>query len=221
MAPVTRTRQPPVCRRAGHEFRHPGNGSPARSRLGRVVSCQFREPGRYILHSRKTDSRQDRSRGSLSRSRPNRSPAFSAMWHRKSRRSPTTARSAPCWSVMLAFEAPLDAPFDAAKCETGPIGWMARNASKPGRAGRNLGAAGPMPTGRAPISRCSPTWSQRPAWRIPGDRARARTSIPGGPSLAFREGRASRSRPRLNLPQPAGAFCMWGLGAGAASRRPG
>ena len=44
-----------------------------------------------------------------------------------------TARSAPCWSVMLAFEAPLDAPFDAAKCETGPIGWMARNSSKPQR----------------------------------------------------------------------------------------
>lgn len=40
----------------------------------------------------------------------------------------------PCWSLMLAFERPVDVPFDAAKVVgDGPISWIARNSSKPGR----------------------------------------------------------------------------------------
>lgn len=43
------------------------------------------------------------------------------------------ARSAPCWTVMLAFDGPPECPFDAARVETGPLSWIARNASKPDR----------------------------------------------------------------------------------------
>ncbi|MEM6257837.1 MAG: FAD-dependent oxidoreductase [Planctomycetota bacterium] len=40
----------------------------------------------------------------------------------------------PCWSLMLAFDKPIDLPFDAAKIAgQGPISWLARNSSKPGR----------------------------------------------------------------------------------------
>ena len=41
--------------------------------------------------------------------------------------------SAPCWAVLLAYDAPLDAGFDGAKILNGPLSWIARNASKPGR----------------------------------------------------------------------------------------
>ena len=43
------------------------------------------------------------------------------------------ARSDPNWTVMLAFDQPVDAPFDGAKITEGPLGWIARNSSKPGR----------------------------------------------------------------------------------------
>lgn len=39
----------------------------------------------------------------------------------------------PCWAVMLEFAAPLAVPFDARAIPDGPLGWIARNASKPGR----------------------------------------------------------------------------------------
>ena len=39
----------------------------------------------------------------------------------------------PCWAVMLQFEKPLDARFDAAIVEDEPISWLARESSKPGR----------------------------------------------------------------------------------------
>ena len=39
----------------------------------------------------------------------------------------------PCWALMLAFGEPLELPFDAAFVREGPLAWMAREASKPGR----------------------------------------------------------------------------------------
>ncbi|WP_221801063.1 NAD(P)/FAD-dependent oxidoreductase [Oceanobacter mangrovi] len=39
----------------------------------------------------------------------------------------------PCWILLLAFDQPLDTPFDAAFVKQGPLGWIARNNSKPGR----------------------------------------------------------------------------------------
>ncbi len=42
---------------------------------------------------------------------------------------------AGCYAVMLAFESPLDLPFDGAFVNVGPLSWIARNSSKPGRDG--------------------------------------------------------------------------------------
>ncbi len=42
--------------------------------------------------------------------------------------------AAPCWTVMLAFEARLPATADIIR-DAGPIGWAARNSAKPGRTG--------------------------------------------------------------------------------------
>lgn len=38
-----------------------------------------------------------------------------------------------CWAVMLAFEQPLDLPFDGALVQTSALSWIARNNSKPSR----------------------------------------------------------------------------------------
>lgn len=40
---------------------------------------------------------------------------------------------APCWALMLEFPAPLEAGFDAAFVNVGPLSWVARDSSKPGR----------------------------------------------------------------------------------------
>lgn len=48
----------------------------------------------------------------------------------------TRARMQGCWAVMLRFDAPLDLPFDAAFVNDGPLRWVARNGSKPGRDGQ-------------------------------------------------------------------------------------
>lgn len=45
----------------------------------------------------------------------------------------------PCWSLMLAFGSRVDLPFDAAKVAgDGPISWLSRNSSKPGRADNGM-----------------------------------------------------------------------------------
>ncbi|MFY7863690.1 NAD(P)/FAD-dependent oxidoreductase [Roseateles sp.] len=40
-----------------------------------------------------------------------------------------------CWALMLHYAQPLDLGFDAAFVNTGPLRWVARNSSKPGRVG--------------------------------------------------------------------------------------
>jgi predicted NAD/FAD-dependent oxidoreductase len=48
------------------------------------------------------------------------------------------ARLAPCWALLMAFDPPLELEgFDARSVDGGPISWLARNTSKPGRAGRD------------------------------------------------------------------------------------
>ncbi|NNE44465.1 MAG: FAD-dependent oxidoreductase [Gemmatimonadetes bacterium] len=42
----------------------------------------------------------------------------------------------PCWAVMLEFNDRLPVDFDAAFVRSGPLSWVARNSSKPGRAAR-------------------------------------------------------------------------------------
>lgn len=40
---------------------------------------------------------------------------------------------APCWAVMVSFGQRLELPFDGAFVASGPLSWVARNSSKPGR----------------------------------------------------------------------------------------
>tara|TARA_Y100001934_G_scaffold257229_1_gene326087 strand:- start:15214 stop:16203 length:990 start_codon:yes stop_codon:yes gene_type:complete len=42
----------------------------------------------------------------------------------------------PCWTLLLGFEDALECAFDAAFVKSGPISWIARNNSKPGRDAR-------------------------------------------------------------------------------------
>ena len=56
---------------------------------------------------------------------------------------------APCWALMLAFDAPLNAGFEVAVLNDGPLSWIARDSSKPGR-----------PDGERWIAHASPAWSQ-------------------------------------------------------------
>ena len=42
---------------------------------------------------------------------------------------------APCWALMISLDAALGVDFDARRFETGAIGWMARQASRPGAHG--------------------------------------------------------------------------------------
>lgn len=44
----------------------------------------------------------------------------------------------PCWSLMLAFKSKQDVGLDGAFVNHNPISWIARNSSKPGRAGTNI-----------------------------------------------------------------------------------
>ena len=46
-----------------------------------------------------------------------------------------SVRMQPCWALMTAFAPSLDAPFDGAFINDGPLNWAARNSSKPKRDG--------------------------------------------------------------------------------------
>lgn len=45
------------------------------------------------------------------------------------------ARMRGCWALMLQFDQPVALPFDAAFVNSGPLRWLARDRSKPGRTG--------------------------------------------------------------------------------------
>lgn len=59
------------------------------------------------------------------------------------------AEVAPTWAVMLAFEHPLTLDVDAAVVNVGPLSWLARDSSKPGR-----------PEGERWVLHASPEWSR-------------------------------------------------------------
>ncbi len=44
---------------------------------------------------------------------------------------------APCWAAMLAFDAPWDVPFEAARFDADPIAWISRQSSRAGLVGRS------------------------------------------------------------------------------------
>ena len=64
-------------------------------------------------------------------------------------REAAASRSQPCWSLMLAFAAPLAGVPDLL-CGSGPIAWAARNSSKPGR-----------PEGECWVIQADADWSKR------------------------------------------------------------
>jgi predicted NAD/FAD-dependent oxidoreductase len=55
----------------------------------------------------------------------------------------------PCWAVMLGLAEPYAVPFDGAFCEESPLSWIARNNSKPRRAG-----------GESWVLHASPVWTE-------------------------------------------------------------
>jgi predicted NAD/FAD-dependent oxidoreductase len=58
------------------------------------------------------------------------------------------ARMAPCWAVMTSWADAVDVPYDAAFVNEGPLAWIARDGSKPGR-----------PHPHTWVLHASPTWS--------------------------------------------------------------
>ena len=48
-----------------------------------------------------------------------------------------SVRMRGCWALMLQFDSPVDLPFDAAFVNSGPLRWIARDSSKPGRTAAN------------------------------------------------------------------------------------
>lgn len=64
----------------------------------------------------------------------------------------------PCWALLLRYPAPIDLPFDAAFVNRGPLRWVARDSSKPGR-----------PASETWLLHASEAWSEThidadPAW---------------------------------------------------------
>ena len=54
----------------------------------------------------------------------------------------------PCWALMLQFEKGFDARFDGAIVEDGPVSWLVRESSKPGR------RSGERPRRSTPATAC-------------------------------------------------------------------
>ncbi|MDN3566574.1 NAD(P)-binding protein [Paeniroseomonas aquatica] len=110
-------------------------------------------------------------------------------------------RIAPCWTVMLGFAARLPLP-DSLRPGTGPIGWAARDSSKPGRdAGRECW-----------VVQAGPDWSRAwleaaPAAVIP-PLLQALADLAGGPLPALDHAAAHRWRYSL-VEAPLGQPCLW------------
>lgn len=69
---------------------------------------------------------------------------------------------APCWAVVAEYPVSLQAPFDGAFVERGPLSWVARDSSKPGR-----------PPGERWVLHASSQWSRRYLEEAPGSVTRA------------------------------------------------
>lgn len=92
------------------------------------------------------------------------------------------AELAPCWTVMLAFDAPLPVTSDLLRNDDQPLAWCARNSSKPGRPG----------TADAWVLQASPQWSA--------------THVEAGPDWVFAElTRLFADQTGADLPAPAHA----------------
>lgn len=67
-------------------------------------------------------------------------------------RAAREARFLPCHAAMIRFEEPVEADFDAAFVQASALGWVAREASKPGREG--------MDASEAWVLHSTPEWSE-------------------------------------------------------------
>lgn len=113
---------------------------------------------------------------------------------------------APCWTVLAAFGAPLDLP-DWLRPEAGPIGWAARDGSKPGRPA----------AAECWVVQAGPDWSRKWLERDAGavTAALLHALAPALPAPIH----AAAHRWRYSLVEvPLGAPCWWdaGLGLGLA-----
>ncbi len=112
----------------------------------------------------------------------------------------------PCWAMMLGFDQAIEADFDAAFDNEGPLAWLARNSSKPGR------------SGEAWVLHASPDWS---GWHLEDDAASVagklldafRQRVPAARSLQPRVASAHRWRYAL-APEPLKRSCLSDAGAG-------
>lgn len=80
-----------------------------------------------------------------------------------------TSQMRPCWAAMLQFSTPLALPFVAAFVNTGPLRWVARDSSKPGR-----------PDGETWILHASADWSEQHLDDSAGDITKAMTAAFAG-----------------------------------------
>jgi len=104
--------------------------------------------------------------------------------------------AAPCWTLMLRFDARLDLP-DTLRPDTGPIGWAARDSAKPGRDG----------TSECWVVQATAAWSQARLEDAPDSVSEALCAAlaPGLPSPAF----AAAHRWRYALVErPLGEPCL-------------
>ena len=117
---------------------------------------------------------------------------------------------APCWALMVAAGGPVAGLADIVSPGDGPLGWIARNASKPGRAA--------LP--ETIVAHATPAWSrenlERPAEDVRDLLLQSLRSHAG----AFEAVYATAHRWRHALVEtPAGASYLWNAAAGLALRR--
>jgi len=126
-------------------------------------------------------------------------------------RASGAVRLAPCWALMLGFVRSVDVPWDVRRRSDGPVSWMAREASKPGRHGP---ADGP---GESWMVHASPDWS---AEHVELDRETAADRLRDMAMSAFEEagGRPGPEAPVVCtahrwryalVTEPANEPCIW------------
>jgi predicted NAD/FAD-dependent oxidoreductase len=113
---------------------------------------------------------------------------------------------APCWTAMAAFGAPIPGP-DIFRPTHAPLGWAAREGSRPGHA-----AAPDAPTVDAWVLQATGAWSrehlEQPAGEVAATLLATFLALAGRPSAAPRHLSAHRWRYAL-VETPLGTPCLW------------
>lgn len=186
---------------------------PARPRLRSMIAAITGRPGQWYLHMADGGSEGPYSRVALALPAPAAAdllapvaPPLSAQARR--------AIMAPCWALMLAFDAPIERPpWDAAFLagaggDQRPLSWIAHDGGKPGRGGPATFTA-----------HAAPGWSTRHSAAPEGTVVaalltafRTATGIMESPAII-----ASHFWPQALPTVPLGQDCLWdaGLGLGA------